>query len=193
MADDPYQLVQAVTDRPNITAAILYHTFSGVHLRPYSAHDDEHFPTFDLRAYKLIGDHATKIFHALISPKLEIHSLDVTEIKPELHSIRLVVVNTGWLPSSVSQKARERKASRPVEVELTLPAGARLVTGDRKLEVGELDGRIDKRSTLWWGHDEGTTDRAKAEWVVEAPQGAVIELDVRHARAGRIRRTIELT
>ena len=29
-------MVQGVTDRPNITAAILYHTFSGVHLRPYT-------------------------------------------------------------------------------------------------------------------------------------------------------------
>ena len=314
-------MVQGVTDRPNITAAILYHTFSGVHLRPYSAHDDNHFPTFDLRTYKLIGNRATEItgyphasvfhdfkyepketikggaddwlyehlgifawttefwspqkqagiesfhlidwfrdhpveddlkllrwsdekldrkgyvdwysfdhpqlgpvelggwdqmycwtnpppelleaeiaphsdfaiFHALVSPRLEIHTLDVTEIKPGVHSIRLVVVNTGWLPTSVSQKARERKASRPVEVELTLPDGARLVTGERKLEVGELEGRVDKRSTLWWGHEEGTSDRAKAEWVVEAQDGAVVELEARHARAGRIRRTIDLT
>ena len=44
----------------NITGYIAYHTFSGVHLRPYWGYDDDHFPTPDLRAYKLIGAEATK-------------------------------------------------------------------------------------------------------------------------------------
>ena len=51
---------QAIVARPNITGYISYHTFSGVHLRPYGGHDDDHFPTPDLRAYKLIGAEATK-------------------------------------------------------------------------------------------------------------------------------------
>ena len=54
-------MVQAVIDRPNITGYITYHTFSGVHLRPYSGHPDDDFPTADLRAYKYIGERATKI------------------------------------------------------------------------------------------------------------------------------------
>ncbi len=54
-------MVQAVIDRPNITGYITYHTFSGVHLRPYSGHPDDDFPNADLRAYKYIGERATKI------------------------------------------------------------------------------------------------------------------------------------
>ena len=54
-------MVQAVVDRPNITGYITYHTFSGVHLRPYSAHPDDDFPVPDLRAYKLIGEWATQL------------------------------------------------------------------------------------------------------------------------------------
>jgi hypothetical protein len=54
-------MVDAVLARPNITAHITYHTFSGVHLRPYSSHDDDRFPTEDLRAYKTIGERATEI------------------------------------------------------------------------------------------------------------------------------------
>ena len=38
-------MVQAVVERPNITGHIAYHTFSGVHLRPYAGYPDEHFPT----------------------------------------------------------------------------------------------------------------------------------------------------
>ena len=54
-------MVQAVFDRPNITGHVAYHTFSGVHLRPYAGYADEHFPPNDLRAYKLLGEEATKL------------------------------------------------------------------------------------------------------------------------------------
>ena len=43
-------MVEAVVERPNIAAHIAYHTFSGVHLRPYASYPDEHLPTGDLRA-----------------------------------------------------------------------------------------------------------------------------------------------
>ena len=52
---------EAIVARPNITGHIAYHTFSGVHLRPYAGYDDDHFPTGDLRAYKLIGKEATEL------------------------------------------------------------------------------------------------------------------------------------
>jgi murein tripeptide amidase MpaA len=54
-------LVAAVIDRPNICGYLAYHTFSGVHLRPYSAHPDDYFPTADLKTYKEIGKRATAI------------------------------------------------------------------------------------------------------------------------------------
>jgi murein tripeptide amidase MpaA len=54
-------LVQAIVDRPNITSYLGYHTFSGVHLRPYSGRPDDDYPTFDLRAFKLMGDEATRL------------------------------------------------------------------------------------------------------------------------------------
>lgn len=54
-------VVQAIVDRPNITAFIQYHTFSGVHLRPYGTKSDDALPSFDLRAYKKIGAKATEL------------------------------------------------------------------------------------------------------------------------------------
>ena len=53
--------------------------------------------------------------------------------------VRLVLENTGWLPTYVSQRALERKAVRPIEVELTLPEGGRVVAGEPKQEAGELE------------------------------------------------------
>jgi murein tripeptide amidase MpaA len=314
-------MVQAVVDRPNITGHIAYHTFSGVHLRPYGGYDDDHFPTQDLRAYKLLGAEAEKLtgypavsvfhefkyepketikgsahdwfydhhgifswttefwspqreagitdylyiewlrdhepdddlkllkwndeqlggrgyadwyrfehpqlgevelggwdvmycwanvptqflerevaphaefalFHLLISPRLEVHSLDVDPVADGAYRVRLVLHNTGWLPTNVTQKALERKVVRPVEVELTLPEGAKLVSGDPKVELGQLDGRVHKRSALWWGTDDATGDRAKAEWVIAAPAGGELGIEARHERAGTIRQVVQLS
>jgi murein tripeptide amidase MpaA len=314
-------MVEAVVARPNITAHIAYHTFSGVHLRPYAGYPDEHYPTGDLRAYKLIGEQAEKltgypavsvfhgfkydpkesikggahdwffdhqgviswttefwspqreagiedyefiewlrdhppeddlkvlkwndehldgqgyvdwypfvheqlgdvelggwdvmymwgnvplkflerevaphadfaIWHLLISPRLDVHSLDVESVGPGVYRVRLVLQNTGWLPSNVTEKAVERKVVRPLEVELTLPEGAKLLTGDPKVELGQLEGRVHKRSALGWWADDATGDRAKAEWVIEAPQGGELGIEARHQRAGTIRQVVALS
>jgi hypothetical protein len=312
-------MVQAVTDRPNITGHIAYHTFSGVHLRPYAGRSDDDFPTIDLRAYKIIGERGTEltgypavsvfhdfkydpkqtikggahdwmydhlgvfswttefwspqrqagladyhftdwirehpveddlallewaqnnypdayvewyefdhpelgkvelggwdiinfwfnvpfdrleqeiaphsdwaIFHALISPLLELRTLDVEQLGDRSFLVRLVLQNAGWLPTNVTQKAVERQAVRDLEVELDLPDGARLVGGEVKTTAGQLKGRVEKRSTTWWANDESTTDLAKLEWVIEAPAGTEIGVEARHQRAGTIRRRVTL-
>ena len=312
--------IEAITARPNITGYISYHTFSGVHLRPFGGYADDHFPVPDLRAYKLIGAEATKrtgypaisifhdfkyepkqsitgsttdwfydyigvyswttefwspqrqagiedygfiewmkehpveddlkllrwndekldgkayvdwyefdhpqlgavelggwdvmnawanvppqfleaeiaphsdwaLWHLLISPLLEIRSLDVDAVGKGRYKVQLVLQNTGWLPTQVTQKAIERKAVRPVEVELTLPEDAELVVGERRVEAGQLEGRVHKRSVLWWGGDDSTSDLTKLEWVIEAPQGGELGIEARHQRAGTVREVVSL-
>jgi Zinc carboxypeptidase len=312
-------MVEAVVDRPNITGHVAYHTFSGVHLRPYAGRPDEDFPTTDLRAYQIIGARGTEltgypavsvfhdfrydpkqtikggahdwmydqvgvfswttefwspqrqaglsdyhftdwirehpieddlalirwakktypdayvdwyefdhpelgkvelggwdiinywfnvpfdrleqevaphsewaVFHALISPLLEVRSLDVEQLGETSFLVRLVLQNSGWLPTNVTEKAVERKAVRPLEVELEVPEGARLVGGEMTTEVGQLKGRVEKRSTTWWANDESTNDLAKLEWVIEAPAGSEVGIEARHSRAGTLRRRVTL-
>jgi len=313
--------LSAVVDRPNITGYIAYHTFSGVHLRPYAGHPDDDLPTFDLRAFKLIGEKGTEltgypavsvfhdfkydpkevakggahdwfyehlgvfawttefwspqreagvdpgyhftdwirdhpieddlklirwndeqlggagfvdwkeyehpqlgtvelggwdavhywfnvpferleqeiephtewaIFHALVSPLLEIRSLESEQLSAGVHRIRLVLQNSGWLPTHVTQKAQERQAVRPIEAELELPEDARLASGEMKAELGQLEGKAQFRSTTWWGNDPSTSDLAKVEWVVEAPAGSVVSVEARHPRAGTVRGEVQL-
>ena len=106
--------------------------------------------------------------------------------------MQLVLENTGWLPTNVSDMALKRQAVRELEVELDLPEGARLVSGERVMKVGQLDGRVHKRSSLWFGTNDATTDRAKLEWVVEAPQGGELGITARHQRAGTVRERVPL-
>ena len=303
-------LIQAIVDRPNITSYIGYHTFSGVHLRPYSGRSDDDYPTTDLRAFKLMGEEATRltgypaisIFHdfkydpkqvikggdidwvydflgafawvtefwspqraaglsdyhfidwirdhspedelalvkladelgegyvdwypfehpqlgpvelggwnlvyfwfnpplsrleaevrphadfalflALVSPRLEIRSFESEAVGDGAFRLRLVLENSGWLPTNVTQKALERKAVRPIDVELELPDGARVATGKEREEAGQLDGRVERRNVMWWAVDHSTSDLAKLEWVVEGPAGSRIGVVARHERAG---------
>jgi murein tripeptide amidase MpaA len=314
-------MVEAVIARPNICGHIAYHTFSGVHLRPYASDPDDRFPTEDLRAYKQIGDVATELtgypaisvfhdfaydpkkairgsahdflydqrgvfswttefwspqrqagikdykyiewlrdhspedelavyrwakttlgdrgyagwrpfdhpqlgaveiggwdlfyawynvpfeqleaeiaphtelalFHCLISPRLDARSLDVERVGEGVWRVQLVLENTGWLPTNVSEKALERKAVREIEVSLDLPEGARLVAGEPVTKTGQLEGRVHKRSTLWWTTNDATTDRAKLEWVVEARDGGELGIVAKHQRAGTVRERLALS
>jgi hypothetical protein len=314
--------VQAITDRPNITHAVTYHTFGGVHLRPYSAKPDEDYPPADLEVLTRVGDEATRItgypsasvFHhfryepktfmrgafddwlydqlgvfawttefwspqrqagvdigmrfiewwkdhpieddvkmlewsdrelggtayvdwypfdhpqlgpveiggwdymnglgnvplhllehevaphsdwavqlALISPRLEVRSLRSEPVGSGAHRVVLVLHNTGWMPTNVSQKAIDRKAVGPLEVDIELPEGARLASGEPHLELGQLGGRARSISMLGWGAaNEPSGERTRCEWVVEAPAGTRVSVTARHPRAGVCRAEIVL-
>lgn len=54
-------VVQGVVDRPNITAYFAYHTFSGVHLRPYGNKPQDALPTIDKWIYEDLGERYTEI------------------------------------------------------------------------------------------------------------------------------------
>jgi murein tripeptide amidase MpaA len=130
------------------------------------------------------------VHNLLVSPKLEILEASTTRLGPDTWRVRMVVHNTGWLPSYVTQRALKNKVVRGVMAEIELPAGAALVTGHPREDLGQLEGRAYKPTvpSSWagWGGD-ATEDRAKVEWVVRAPEGTRLQLIARHDRAGAAR------
>ena len=86
------------------------------------------------------------LFLALVSPRLVVRSFESTPVGDGAHRLRLVLENTGWLPTNVTQKALDRKAVRPIEVSLELPDGAHVVTGKEREEAGQLAGRVERRA-----------------------------------------------
>jgi hypothetical protein len=131
------------------------------------------------------------IWHALISPKLALHSAEVKAIGKGTFRIRLVVENTGWLPTYVTKKAVEKKVTRGVICEIELPEGASLQSGKPRLELAQLEGRAYK-AAFPEGWEGGTDDRLKVEWVVRAPQGGTVKVTARHERAGVVRAEVKL-
>lgn len=134
-------------------------------------------------------------WHALISPRLELHSTQVTPLGNDHYLVRLVVQNTGWLPTYVSKKALERKVTRGVICEVTLPEDATLISGKERHDFGQLEGRAyaGTSATPWaiWRLG-GTPDRLKAEWVIHAPNGGKLGLVARQDRAGVVRTEVTL-
>jgi hypothetical protein len=131
------------------------------------------------------------VWHALISPRLVPRETKVTSLGRDSYRIRFVVQNEGWLPTYVTKKALERKVTRGVVAEISLPAGASLQSGKQREELGELEGRAYKLVNVD-ENDEGTTERVKVEWVVKAKKGTKIKLLAKHDRAGAVRTEVVL-
>jgi murein tripeptide amidase MpaA len=126
------------------------------------------------------------VWQALISPRLAPWEVSATPIGKDTFRVRLVVENTGWLPTYVTKKALERKLTRGVIAEIHLPRGAALESGRAREELGELEGRAYKPAVVDES-EESTTERARAEWVVKAAKGTKIKLTAGHERAGSLR------
>jgi murein tripeptide amidase MpaA len=132
------------------------------------------------------------LWHALISPRLELHGATARALGDGAYLVQMVVDNTGWLPTYVTKKALERKAVRALVAEIELPAGATLAAGKSRMELGQLEGRAYKSVAPYGWAADPTQERAKIEWVVRAPAGSVVKLTARHERAGTLRAELTL-
>jgi len=133
------------------------------------------------------------VWHLLISPCLELYQVDVKPLGQDTYHIRVVVQNTGWLPTYVTKKAMEKKRVRGVVCEIELPEDAILEAGRQREVLGQLEGRAYKPSAHFtYYQSDVTADRAKVEWVVRAPQGGSVTVTARHERAGSVVEILEL-
>jgi murein tripeptide amidase MpaA len=125
-------------------------------------------------------------------PRLVLHTVEVTLLGQDTYRFNLIVENTGFLPTYTSQQAQKRHCVRPVRVELDLPDNARLVNGKQRIELGHLEGRSNKSGVTATYAGSPTDNRARAEWVISAPQGTTIGINVLSERAGAIRQKVIL-
>jgi murein tripeptide amidase MpaA len=133
------------------------------------------------------------LWQALLTPKLELVAADAQAIGDGNWRVRLVVQNTGWLPSYVSKRALERKVVRGVIAEIAVPNGAELIAGRRREDLGQLEGKAYKHTGIsFWPDYHVTDDRAKFEWIVRGKPGGSVELTARHERAGTVRASVVL-
>jgi hypothetical protein len=129
----------------------------------------------------------------LTLPRLAIRANTVEELAPGVCRVRVAVANTGWLPTSGTQKAADRAQCGPIAVEASVSGDAVIASGAGPADLGQLAGRHGARtSTTWWGHDPGTPDVAVHEVVVHVGGEAELTVTARHPRAGVASTTIIL-
>lgn len=148
-------------------------------------------PPFDYLEKEIAPFPKWLVWHALISPRLELVEASAESLGNGTYRIRAVVENSGWLPAYVSKKALEKKVVRGVLCEIELPEGATLETGKVRQDIGQLEGRSHTTAMPSFVGDS-TTHRAKVEWVIRAPQGGTVRVTARHDRAGTARAEIAL-
>ncbi len=127
---------------------------------------------------------------ARTGPRLELRELSATALGDGLYRVRAVLVNSGYLPTYTSSKARERKVVEPIAATLTLPDGAALESGVRREEIGHLEGRWNKRALF--GGSFPTDNLRRLDWVVRAPAGSVVQFATEGGRGGRVRGEVVL-
>jgi murein tripeptide amidase MpaA len=130
------------------------------------------------------------VLQALASPCLEVVQLEATAVGDGVWRVRAGIANTGWLPTTVSEWAAQKRLVLPIVAEVI---GADEVLGSpARLELGQLAGRSTHR--LDGGRrSDATPDRCLAQWLVRSGVGAELTVEARHQRAGVARGTVRLT
>jgi hypothetical protein len=123
------------------------------------------------------------------APRIVVSSPEVERLSDGLYRIAVIVQNTGFLPTWISEAARKTGVAKPVKV--TLEAAGELVTGKAEVELGHLDGRANQYESPSFYGAYPIQSRAKAEWVVRQ-DGGTVSVTAASNKAGSVSLTIDL-
>ena len=125
------------------------------------------------------------------APRLEIREATAEALGNGVYKVSVLVQNTGYLPTYVSEQAKKVDVNKPVKVTLDVGEGGEIVSGQREREVGHLQGRANQYGVLSWNGTFGIESRAIAEWVVRQSGGSVT-VTAQTAKAGKVSAEIAL-
>ena len=127
------------------------------------------------------------LMHVEALPQIILRDVRCVKIEKNVWKVTSVVENTGYLPSSSTQKAVENKITAPITVAIS---GGSVLQGDTKIEIGHLTGRGTEVPYGYFGNGSPANRKKKAEWIVEAKPGTVLCIVATAERAGTTRHTI---
>lgn len=131
-------------------------------------------PPLHLLEEEIRGSAMYTIKHAAASPLMQIEKLTAERVEGDLHHLHLVVVNSGYLATNLTEMAIRQKVAKPVEVKIELGAGLTLQGGQAKTELGHIAG----------------FGKKQADWVVSG--SGQVTITVWSEKGGVVRRIIEL-
>ncbi len=124
-------------------------------------------------------------------PRVEIKSFCANRLGGGLVRLRLVLENTGYLPTNVTDMAVKMQVADPVRAELQLSEGVEIVEGEPVVDAGHLPGRMRRLRGFYFNEPESGVPKRTAclTWIIRAPDAADEEIFVRAGcpRAGWMR------
>jgi len=126
------------------------------------------------------------VAQALAAPCVEIRHARAEPVGDDTWRVVIGVANTGWLPTTVSTKARKDDLVRPILADIELDGGGgvevvEVLDGAARRTLGQLAG---SSSVRFMGGTGSTPDRTSCTWLVRAAAGTTVTVTVRHQRAG---------
>ena len=119
------------------------------------------------------------VAQALAAPCVEIRHVRAEHVGDDTWQVSVGVVNTGWLPTTVTARARLDDLVRPILAEIH--GVDDVLDGAARRTLGQLAGSSAARFT---GSTSGTPDRASCSWLVRASAGTTVAVTIEHQRAG---------
>ncbi|MCL2361564.1 MAG: M14 family metallopeptidase [Defluviitaleaceae bacterium] len=127
------------------------------------------------------------LMHMEALPQVEIRDVRREKIGDKVWKITAAIENTGFLPSSSTQKAINNKITAPIKAEIS---GGKVLQGEAEIEIGHLTGRGTEVPYGYFGNGSPVGRRKKVEWIVEVEPGVALCITATAERAGAARHTI---
>ena len=145
-------------------------------------------PPENLLIKELEADTRFNIRFMKAMPKLVIDQCRIEKISENVHKLELVIGNTGYLPSNLTETAVNIQAAKPIEVNI---AGVELIDGQSNTKIEKLEGYSSTITGVYF-YGNITTDhngnaRKKLTYVFKAKAGDKLKIEVRSQKAGTIR------
>lgn len=127
---------------------------------------------------------------ASLAPKLELYQQTITPLEQNLYKIELILQNSGYFSTYVSHQAKNMKIVKPIYVDIDLPKDAELISGKKRVDIGQLEGRSNKNSMTYY--HSPTDNRKKIEWIVRIADDDKVTITAKSCKAGSIQHSLYL-
>lgn len=126
------------------------------------------------------------------APHLRFIATGAEKLEPGVYRIWADFANDGFLPTSGSERGKERGKGQPLTAHLALPTGARLLLPTDKAErhLEHLAGRVSQHTSLHLSARYPNLSRGHVEWLVTAPVGSALAITIRAEKSGTRRATV---
>ncbi len=130
----------------------------------------EHLPEITSKQFEML-----RLLTGML-PRISIRELEVDDLGEGLYRVTAHVANDGYLPTS-TRKADAIRKDYPLNIAITLPAGASLLTGSLRGQLRRIG---------------GNGAESEFSWLVVAPQGGTAGIVVASPSVGSASGTVEL-